>query len=150
MQVLLIKNVKGVGQKGKMLDVNRGYFRNYLAPHQLAYPLTEDLRKKAEMKVVTRKKKIDEILQNAEHIKKQFDGATLVFKRKASSKGKLYGSIAEKEVLKAIEEKFNLELQPENLHMLEHIKEIGDHSVTVILSEKVKCDLNIKVDQQEK
>lgn len=147
MHVLLLKNTP-VGKEGEVVSVRNGYFRNYLFPNKLALSLTEDLRKKQLRKEEHRKKKLEEVLHRAQELKIELEKHTLKFSRKASSKGKLYGSISESDLSKAFLKEFNYEIKPDDLKMEEHIKAVGDHEVTVTFGDKISIKLHVVVEKE--
>lgn len=144
MQVLLKKDVKKLGYRGDIVKVKDGYFRNYLAPRELAEVASTSIKKLA----ASRKEKMvmdkQKLLDNAKDVLKKLHGLKVAFKEKVSGKGKLFGSITEKEVIQAIEEKVNIRLEKEYLQM-EHIKETGTHDVKVRLGEGLEETVKVEV-----
>ena len=101
MQVLLTQNVAGIGRKGEVKNVKEGYFKNFLFPKKLAVVATagkvEEAAKMRENEVVRK----DRLIEEAKEIAKKIDGMTVTIKSKAKG-DKLYGSIAEKDIIDAL------------------------------------------------
>jgi large subunit ribosomal protein L9 len=131
-----------------MKNVKDGFFMNYLLPRKLADVATQDKVKQAEE---MRKKQVvqhERIREQAGEIKEKLKGLKVTIK--AKSKGdKLYGSITEKEILKALEDKLNVRLEKEHLLLSEHIKVVGTYEIPVRLTEGVegKFTLEIKAEK---
>lgn len=136
MQVILVKDVEGLGRVGELRDVKKGFARNFLLPKKLAVTLsdpraTELLKQKKEknIKVEQKQKSQAEILATV--AEKKF-----IFYVKADKKGKLYGSIGPKEIAKkiGIDEKL----------IDKHFKEIGEYGLEIV-SGKNKTLVKIEI-----
>jgi len=148
MQVILKQNVPNLGKKGEMKNVKDGYFMNFLQPRNLAEAATAAKIKTAEE---MRKRGVvqhERIKEHAGEIKEKLKGLKITLKAKAKG-DKLYGSITEKEILKALQEKINVQLEKEHLLLSEHIKVLGTYEVPVRLAEGVegKFTLEIKAEK---
>lgn len=148
MQVILRQNVPNLGKKGELKNVKDGYFMNYLQPRNLAEAATASTVKNAEE---MRKREVvqhERIKENAGEIKEKLKGLKIIIKAKAKG-DKLYGSITEKEILSALEEKLNVRLEKQHLLLSEHIKVVGTYEVPVRLVEGVegKFTLEIKAEK---
>lgn len=132
MQIVLIQNVPNLGRKNDIKNVKDGYFQNFLLPRKLAIAATLSAVQHAE---AVRKNELvtqERVHEQAQEIKQKLEGLRVTLK--AKSKGdKLYGSITEKEILKALEEKLNVRLGKEHLLLSEHIKTLGSHEISVRL-----------------
>ncbi|MDP4008022.1 MAG: 50S ribosomal protein L9 [Candidatus Peregrinibacteria bacterium] len=150
MQVILTHNITGVGYTGDVKNVKPGYFRNYLFPKGLAALATKDALKKYEtMKEQTVKEK-EELMAKAEETKAKLNGITLKFKEKVSEKGTLYGSITIDDILEALKTQAKMELTKDVVSIDGgSIKEAGEFTATVKLSEKHKAEVKIVVEATE-
>ncbi|MDD3862086.1 MAG: 50S ribosomal protein L9 [Candidatus Gracilibacteria bacterium] len=144
MEVILQKDVKKLGYRGDIIKVNEGYFRNFLLPKGLAEVATEAVKKLAS----SRKEKVlmekDRLLENAKEVLVKLHGLKLTFKEKVSEKGKLFGSLSESDIIKAVLEKANIRLEKEYL-VMEHIKEVGKYDVVVKLGEGLEETIKVTV-----
>lgn len=141
MQVVLNKDVPKLGHRGDVVKVREGYFRNFLLPRGFALIGTVSALKVA----AVRKEKIGvqrkQVLDNSKEILAKLKGLKINMKSKISSKGKLFGAIAEDKIAEAINEATGLKLDRGFIKMT-HIKTTGSHDVLVHLGpdmeEKVK------------
>ena len=144
MEVILKKEVKKLGYRGDIVNVKDGYFRNFLLPGGLADVATPSVKKLA----ASRKEKVkmdkQQLLDNAKEALAKLHGLKLTFKEKASEKGKLFGSLAEADIIKAVLEKVNIGLEKEYV-VMDHIKAVGSHDVTVRLGEGLEEVVKVTV-----
>lgn len=145
MQVFLLKDIKDVGQKGQIINVKLGYFRNFLAPRQLGLVANPNLIQKSKSLEQKRSKKLEEIVHKAAEIKTQLKDAVLNFKKKAGKTGKLYGSVTEKDLIDGLKNHYQLELEPENIVLSEHLKKVGEHQVTIKLTDAVSFPIAVNI-----
>ena len=150
MQVILTKNVAGVGYTGDLKNVKRGYFRNFLFPQELAVLATKEMIKKYEkMKEEIMKEKEELMAKAAETLEKLGD-ITLTFKEKVSEKGTLYGSISIENVLEELKKQAKMELDKDVVSIDGgSIKETGEFTATVKLSAEHKAEIKIVVEAIE-
>lgn len=144
MQVILKQNVPSVGRKGEVKNVSDGYFQNFLLPRNLAEMATPAKIKMAEEHLKKQLIEKDRIKEQAQQIKEKFNGLKVTLKGKAKG-DKLYGSITEKEILDAVQEKINVRLNKENLLLSEHIKLVGNYELKVRLSEQVEAKFTLEI-----
>ncbi len=144
MQVILKQNVPSLGKKGDLKNVKDGYYLNYLLPRNLAEIATGAKVKQAEE---MRKREVvqhERVIEQAGEIKSKLKGLKIVIKAKAKG-DKLYGSITEKEILSALEERLNVRLEKQHLLLSEHIKVAGIYEVPVRLAEGVEGKFTLEV-----
>ncbi|MBI5754768.1 50S ribosomal protein L9 [Candidatus Peregrinibacteria bacterium] len=149
MEVVLTKDVPKLGFKHDIVRVKDGFFRNFLFPRGFAAIVTPGRRKDALSQQSKRLLRRQEISANAEKLLETFRGLVLVFKKKATSKGKLYGSIGEDHILEQLEKEAKIHLEKENLEMPQHIKELGEFEIPVRLTDDVKGVLKVRIEKQE-
>ena len=145
MKVILKENVDDLGYVGDVIEVNRGYARNYLFPRGLAIEYTsgnlksiEHLKKKEWEK---RNREIVEAQQLAEKINK----ITLTFQVKAGKDGKLFGSVTHKDIAESLAANHGIEIDRKKIDHNEPLKKIGDYQVSVRLHKEVNASLHIKI-----
>jgi len=149
MKVILKENIDNIGYVGDVVDVSRGYARNYLFPRGLAIEHNsgnlksiEHLKKREWEK---RNRQILEAQQLAEKIKQ----ITLTFKVKVGKDGKLFGSVTHKEIAKSLADEHNIEIDRKKIEHNEPLKKIGDYQLSVRLHKEVDAALNIKIVPEE-
>lgn len=144
----MTKDVQKVGHRGDVKNVKPGYFRNYLFPNSLAVVATPVRVKEALERESKRAIEKEKLVKEAKEVVKKFAGLVLEFVKKISSKGKLYAAIQEKDIIKAVLGSVNVKLEPENISM-RHIKEEGEHEVTIKLVEGVSAKVKVVVKREE-
>ncbi len=148
MKVILKKHVPNLGQEWEAVTVKTGYARNFLFPQKLAEPATPALLKKAEQAYADRLKKLEEVIANAKETAKNLKDIRLVFSMKAKGE-KLYGSIAEKDIVESLKKAHKVEIEKNMVKMKESIKTIGEHKVTLELAEGVKTNIAVTVEEEK-
>ncbi|PIR54822.1 50S ribosomal protein L9 [Candidatus Peregrinibacteria bacterium CG10_big_fil_rev_8_21_14_0_10_36_19] len=134
MQVVLNEDVKKLGYRGEVVDVKRGYFRNFLFPRGLADFASESRLRVAESRKESLMSKKQQILENAKEVLAKLADLQVRITGKVTEDGKLYGSVTEDDVLKAVKSELGIELDKSQLKM-SHFKEVGEHTVKVHLGE---------------
>lgn len=145
MQVLLRRDVKGIGRRGDIVTVSSGHARNYLIPNGLAVEATEGAVEQA----VTLKKSRDlreaADRESARAIAAAFAANPLVITAKAGATGKLFGSVTAADVVEAIERQFHVMVERKHVSIATPIREVGSHQVTVVLFADVRGNLTVDV-----
>ncbi len=145
MKVILLTDVKSLGEKGEVKNVADGYARNFLFPKNWAIEATPGNLKKLKEEQAQLALKEAEEEKKANKIAKKLNGLTLTFKTKAGEGGKLFGSITSKEIANQIQAKSNIIIDKKQLNLSEPIKSMGRHEVTVHLYRGVTATLEIQV-----
>lgn len=145
MKVILLADVKKLGQKGDVVDVAEGYARNYLIPKGLAKQATEGSLK--ELKVVKEREaaRRQEQLAEAREQASRLEGKVVVISGKAGDKGRLFGSVTNKEVAEAIHDQYQVEIDRRKIELKEAIKAVGEYPIKVKLHPKVSATMTVRV-----
>ena len=144
MKVILLKDVRGVGQHGEIKNVADGYAINKLFPTKLAEPATEEKMKEIEAKraqLEAVKQKEEEQLDNKISALR---GKRVSLTARATEKGGLFKNVHEKDIAKAILGEHSLEIPETSVHIAEPIKTVGDH-VVMLRSKNQKAELGVIV-----
>lgn len=145
MKVVLLQDVKGLGKKDSIVEVNDGYARNYLIPRKLAVPLTEGLEKHIkEKKEAEQKKKEKEVLA-AKELADKLGKSQIVIKVKAGESGKLFGSITNKEIADEIKKQLGIDIDKKKIELEDPIKQIGSYEVSIRLYQGILAKLKVHV-----
>ncbi|MDK2971719.1 MAG: large subunit ribosomal protein [Candidatus Sumerlaeota bacterium] len=146
MKVILFRSVDGLGSAGQVVDVKRGYHRNYLAPRGYAreasranLALMESRRKKIEA-MVARERAV------AAESAGELTGIKLTFEMRANDKGQLFGSVTSQDIAKALAEK-GLKVDRRKIELAEHIKSLGTFPFRIRLYPGVYADLEVIVER---
>ncbi len=145
MEVILQEDVTHLGHIGEVVKVRDGYARNYLFPRGLAVLANKRNVRELEhqQRVVEEKRK--RVAATAQEIADKMSQVELAFSARAGVNGKLFGSITNQDIEKALREK-GFEVDRRRIRLEEPIKSVGDHKVTVTLAAGVPCEVSLKVD----
>jgi len=150
MQVILRKDVQNLGEAGDMVTVKDGYARNFLLPQNFAEIATDGAVKNREQNLNRIKAKQEKLhaaaLANAEKIEKI---KTLELSAKAGESGKLFGTITTKKLAEEILAKSGVEVDRKNISLNAPINKIGEYSLLIKLTSKVKTELPVVVTASE-
>lgn len=146
MQVILLKDVRGLGQSGTVVNVADGYAHNFLLPHKYAVAATDDKVKELEAKKAqleaTKAKEEEQLSTNI----KSLEGKQVKIAARATEKGGLFKSLGPADVAKAIRSEHSLEI-PEVAIDTAPIKTVGEHAVK-LHSKTAKAQLTVVIAAQ--
>ncbi len=145
MQLILTKDVAGLGGKGEVVDVAAGYARNYLLPRSLAVKATSGALKQAESMRVAREEARQRELDAAQSLGQALVGTRVVVAARASDEGKLFGSIGSADIVAAIKKFTGIEVDRQHIAVAQPIKEIGLHEVEVRPHPEVEFQVTLDV-----
>ena len=145
MKVILLENVKRVGSIGEVIDVKRGFARNFLIANKKAlYASKENIKEvekiKAELSKKDNEKKID-----ASKIAEQINGKDYLVKKLSTENNELYGSVKPTEISKLIYEENKIDIKPSMIQPVQEIKALGKHKVKISLHSEVDAEITINV-----
>ncbi len=147
MKVLLIKDVYKLGRAGEIKKVAAGYGRNYLIPQGLAIPASPGATQQAErimVKATERRAVLNEELGDVAEV---LNGKTITFPVKAGETGRLYGSVNNEEIVKAIEEMYEIELEKRQVET-EPIRQLGTYTIPIHLTMDLVPELTVIVHRE--
>ena len=145
MKLILSKDVKTLGRKGDIVEVAKGYARNYLLPQNLAILATENNLKFAEDLQARRQLKTQMNSDLAESIQTALADAKIVISQNSTDEGTLYAAISAEQIVEAIEIFSSFKLLEEQVHTDDAVKEIGLHNVTIVLGPDTKFEITLEV-----
>ena len=148
MKILLRTDVDGLGRTGDVVDVARGYARNYLVPKGLAVEATAGIAAQSEAMQRKRVRQASEERADAEAVAGQLTGAVLTTTAKASDEGRLYGSVGSAEVAMALVEQFGVTVVQQQVEG-EVAKDVGTHEFNVHLHPEVAVPVTIEVTAED-
>lgn len=146
MEVILLKDVKGVGRAGEMKNVADGYARNYLLPRNLAVIASEAARKQVQERATAQARKAEVERAQAERHAKALGDVTLVFQAKAGESGRLYGSITSADIAARLSERIGETIDKRKVVLPEPLKELGTTDVEVKLHPGVSMTVHVTVE----
>lgn len=150
MQVILKKDVQNLGEAGDVVNVKDGYARNLLIPRNYAEMATEGALKNREQNIARIKAKQEklhqEALAKAAEIEKL---GQIELSAKAGESGKLFGTITTKKLCEELKEKANIEIDRKTVSLSSPINKIGEFTMLIKLTSKVKTELKVIVTASE-
>ena len=149
MKVILLENLKKIGSIGEVIDVKRGFARNFLIANQKAlYASKENIKQVDKIKVELSKKDQDK-KKSAKQIMEKIHGKIISVKKLVTENKDLYGSIKPTEISKLIFENQKIEIKPSLIQPLKEIKSIGIFKVKIDLHSEVQAEIKIQVESLE-
>ena len=149
MKVILLENIKRIGSIGEIIDVKRGFARNYLIANKKALYASKENIKQVEKIKSDLSKKDDEKKQNAKKISEKIHKKEYTIKKLSTENKELYGSVKPTEISKIIYEKSQIEIKPSMIQPVKEIKSIGKFKVKVYLHSEVEAEIVIIVNSAE-
>ena len=149
MKVILLENVKRLGTIGEVIDVKRGYARNFLISNKKAlYASKENIREVEKIKSDLSKKD-NEKKQEAKKILDQINKKTFTVKKLSTENNELYGSVKPTEISKLILENHKVDIKPSMIQPVQDIKALGKFKVKISLHSEVDAEITIEVQSAE-
>ena len=149
MEVILLENIKNLGQIGDVVNVKRGHGRNFLIKYGKALKASEENinfvnKKKAELN-----QKNIELKRSAKKVYEIINNSKLKFDKLAKENGELYGSIKPLEISKTIKSDKNIEVKPSQIDLVKEIKKTGIYEAKINLHAEVLAKIHIEVVKKE-
>ena len=146
MKVILLEDVKSLGKKGQIVNVNDGYARNFILPKKLGLEATSknlnDLKLQKQNDEKVAQEKLDAAKALAEKIKEK----SITVKIQAGVEGKVFGSISSKEIATEAKKQLNMDIDKKKIVIPDAIKSLGTYNVNIKLHKDVTATLKVKVE----
>ena len=147
MKVILLEDVKALGKKGDLVEVNNGYARNFILPKKLGVEATCKNINDLKLQKAHQDKVAAEQLAAAKALAEDLAEKSVEVKMKVGEGGKTFGAISTKEIAAAAKEQLDMELDKKKISVDEPIKSLGVHNVKIKLHPKVTATLKVKVSE---
>ena len=149
MKVILLENIKRVGSIGEIIDVKRGFARNFLISNKKAlYASKENINQVQKIKTQLSKKD-NEKKQDAKKIAEKINKKEFYVKKLSTENKELYGSVKPTEISKLIKEKEKLDITPAMIQPIKEIKSLGKFRVKVSLHSEIDAEIHIVVESAD-
>lgn len=145
MKVILLKDVKGLGKEGELVESKTGYARNFLFPKKLAVEATPTNLKKWKEDNRIKEEKRQEDISEAQALQKQLESIEVTIKAKGGSEGKLFGSVTSQDISKALKKQYKIDVDKRKIELKENIKNPGKLKVDVRVYPEIVAKLDINV-----
>jgi len=144
-EAILLRDVDTLGEQGAVVDVSKGYLRNYLMPRRLAQPATrgavEAIRQRQEAAERAERNAIEKAEENVNVLNR----TVLTIPQQAGADGRLFGSVTAQDIANAIKEARGLKIDKRNVHLPEPIKNVGTYMVVVEVVDNVPATIKTMV-----
>ena len=145
MKVILLENVKRIGSIGEVIDVKRGFARNFLIANKKALYASKENIKEVEKIKSELSKKDNERKQEADKIAEQINKKEYSVQKLSTENNELYGSVKPTEISKLIQEENKIEIKPSMIQPVEEIKSLGKFKVKISLHSEVDAEIVVNV-----
>ncbi len=148
MQVMLLKDVPGLGHAGDVKQVAAGYAQNYLFPRNLAISATEGAVKQAKSLQEAAERRRQRKVNEAKEIAARLDGQEIIFSARAGEGDRLYGSITGHDIAEKLQSSTGIEVDRRYVELEHPIKSLGEHNVVVKLGSGAVANIRVRVERQ--
>ncbi|MBO4845533.1 MAG: 50S ribosomal protein L9 [Lachnospiraceae bacterium] len=148
MKVILLEDLKSLGKKGDIVDVNEGYARNCILKKKLGVEANTANMNDLKLKKNNEAKVAQEQLEAAQAFAKDLESKEVIVSIKAGEGGKLFGSVTAKEIAQAFKDQCKVDIDKKKIQLAEPIKSFGVFDVPVKLHPQVTGSLKVKVKEQ--
>ena len=149
MKVILLENIRKIGSIGEIIDVKRGFARNYLISKKKALFASKANIKEVEIIKKELNKKDQEKKTQAKSIQEKIKNKVFVIKKLSTENNELYGSVKPTEISKLLKENEKIEINPSLIQPVKEIKSLGTFKIMLNLHPEIQSEISIKVISEE-
>ena len=147
MKVILLEDVKSLGKKGQIVDVNDGYARNFILPKKLGLEATGQNLNNLKLQKANEEKIARENLEKAKAFAEELSKITVEIGMKAGEGGRAFGSVSSKEIADEAKKQFGVDIDKKKIVLNEALKSFGTFEITVKLHPEVTAKMKVKVSE---
>lgn len=147
MKVILLQDVKTLGKKGQIVEVNDGYARNFILPKKLGIEANNQNLNTLKLQKANEEKVALENLEKAKQFAEEIAKLTVIVKMQGGEGGRVFGSVSTKEIAEATKKQYGIELDKKKIVMEEAIRAFGTYELSVKLHPEVVGKLKVKVEE---
>jgi large subunit ribosomal protein L9 len=147
-EAILLKDVEGIGEKGTVVDVSKGYLRNFLIPRKLAQPATRGAVQAAQRRVEAEERARVQAQSRSQENAELLNRTVLTIAQQAGDDGRLFGSVTTQDIADAIREARNISVDRRRIHLDEPIRHVGTYMVVVEIDDGVTSTVKTIVTEQ--
>ena len=149
MKVILLENITKIGSIGEVIEVKRGFARNFLIANKKALYASKENILEVEKIKTDLSKKDNEKKKEASQISEQVNGKEYSVKKLSTENNELYGSVKPTEIAKLIKEENKIDIKPSMIQPIEEIKSLGKFKVKISLHSEIESEIHIVVESAE-
>ena len=147
-QAILLQDHEQLGERGTVVDVSKGYLRNYLIPRKLAEPATKASIEAAKRRETAAERAVAQATARAEGEAELLNKTVLTIAHQAGDDGRLFGSVTTQDIADAIQEARGIAIDRRKIHLDEPIKHVGTYMVVVEMADGVTANVKTMVSEQ--
>jgi large subunit ribosomal protein L9 len=144
-EAILLKDVEALGEQGAVVDVSKGYLRNFLLPRNLAQPATKGAIETIRQRQAAAERMAREAVEKAQENVNLLNRTVLTIPQQAGADGRLFGSVTAQDIASAIREARGLRIDKRGVHLPEPIKNVGTYMVVVEVVDGVTATIKTMV-----
>jgi large subunit ribosomal protein L9 len=148
-QAILLQDVETLGERGAVVDVSKGYLRNFLIPRRLAEPATKASIEAAKRRESAAERAVAQASARAEEAAELLNKTVLTIAHQAGDDGRLFGSVTSQDIADAIREARGINIDRRKIHLDEPIKTVGTRMVSVEIGDGVIANVKTMVVEQK-
>ncbi len=145
MQVILKQDVEKIGQRGDIVDVSRGYVRNFLAPRGLAEIATPSRLEEARREMAEAEEREQRIAERASEVAETLNKSVITIEARTGEDERLFGSVTAANIVSAIERARSIRLDRRRVKLEEPIKSLGTHQVPIQVHGDIEASVKVIV-----
>ena len=149
MKVILLQDVKSLGKKGEIVNVNDGYARNFILPKKLGLEANGKNMNDLKLQKNNEAKVAKEHLEAAKELAKQLEAGKVEVAIKVGEGGKVFGSVSNKEIAAEVKKQLGLEIDKKKVQLKDALKTLGTHKVPVKLHPEVTAEVTVAVKEEK-
>lgn len=149
MKVILLQDVKSLGKKGEIVNVNDGYARNFILPKKLGLEANGKNMNDLKLQKNNEAKVAKEHLEAAKELAKQLEAGKVEVAIKVGEGGKVFGSVSNKEIAAEVKKQLGLEIDKKKVQLKDALKTLGTHKVLVKLHPEVTAEVTVEVKEEK-
>ena len=149
MKVILLQDVKSLGKKGEIVNVNDGYARNFILPKKLGLEANGKNMNDLKLQKNNEAKVAKEHLEAAKELAKRLEAGKVEVAIKVGEGGKVFGSVSNKEIAAEVKKQLGLEIDKKKVQLKDALKTLGTHKVPVKLHPEVTAEVTVEVKEEK-
>ena len=147
-EAILLKDVETLGEKGTVVDVSKGYLRNYLIPRKLAQPATKGAVDAAQRRAAAEERAAQEAVGRAAEQAELLNKTVLTISQQAGDDGRLFGSVTSQDIVDAIQEARGITIDRRKVHLEDPIRTVGTRMIEVEVEDGVIATIKTMIVEQ--